>query len=157
MLFWGRRRDGANREGGAALRLAAAAAECQGGDLGHLPGELAPDAAHVPAVRAGHPHPPGRDPGQQGALPQTAEHCMISESLTLICPLPGSVWSCCCQVRDMNGMLDCAMIYNEPKGSYSGCEGICSIVVRVATALQYAGTGAEQQCGGSAGGRQGHE
>ena len=67
MLLGHCRGDGADRESRETLRLAAAAADCQGGDLGHLPRELAPDAAHVPAVRAGHPHTSGRDPGQQGA------------------------------------------------------------------------------------------
>ena len=72
MLLGHCRGDGADRESRETLRLAAAAADCQGGDLGHLPRELAPDAAHVPAVCAGHPHTSGRDPGQQGANLRTA-------------------------------------------------------------------------------------
>ena len=60
--------NGADRAHRAAVRLAAAAAARQGGDLGHLPRVVAPAAAHVPALCAGHAHAPGRDPRQQGAM-----------------------------------------------------------------------------------------
>ena len=105
------RRDRADRESGAALRLAAAAPECQGGDLGHLPRELAPDAAHVPALRAGHPHASGRDPGQQGMI---------------VCALPAS------QLRDiqpnmshlMNGLVYRSHSHGQATNS---CLSICCL------------------------------
>ena len=153
------RRDCADRESGAALRLAAAAAGGQGGDLGHLPRELAPDAAHVPAVCAGHPHPPGRDPGQQGALPWAflATHdirVILTRCATRHAQCGGGA------VMDRKRIACFSVFFRtwDPKASTVTGSCLTPSSLLIATALWVAaGARAEQQCGRPAGGCEGHE